>query len=174
VTNTDVQGKRDLLVWVAVLLLTWGVAAMFNGEFIMGGPPTARGVLTTLVAVLVWPTAGWFAGSRSGSGFIRLATAFWVTVVVGVPLVFGALVLGLRLTVSQGGGVVLLLGYILAAPLYGLSALLPSWDSFVYEGLMWTVVIGAAAFTMTLGTYLLRRRIGRDTAEAAPKHGSEA
>jgi hypothetical protein len=160
VTHAESQkGKLALPVWAAILLLAWVVAASFNaGEVIMGGPPPASGVVTTLVAIFAWPAAGWFAGSRSGAGFARLATVFWVTVVVGAPLVFWALIEGPGLTVSQGGGVLLLLGFVLTAPLYGVAALLPTWDSFAYETLLWTVVIGVSVWGMTLVAHLVRRR----------------
>ena len=77
-----------MLVASVILPLTWVVAGVVNanGSF-MGNVPTAAGSVTSLVAVCVWPVAGWFAGSRSGTGFLRLATVFWVTVVVGAPLV---------------------------------------------------------------------------------------
>ena len=164
VTDAESQGKRDLRVWAVVLLLVWAVAGALNaGEFIMGGTPTARGVAATLLAICVWPVAGWFAGSRSWAGFIRLVTAFWITVVVGIPLAFWA-AKATEGTAFGGVGLVPLSAlFALAAPLYGLSALLPPWES-ILQG----ATTGAAGFAVTMFAYLLRRRIGSRSAQAGP------
>ena len=158
------SGKRGSLVAAVILPLTWLVAGAVNANgFIMGSTPSAAGVVTTLVTACAWPVAGWFAGSQSEAGFIRLATVFWITVVAGAPLVFWALNTAPGMTVSQGGMVLPILLFALAAPLYGLTAVLPSWEPIVQ-----TVVIGVAIFAMTLVGYLARRRIGRRSAQAGP------
>lgn len=154
--------KRGWRVVAVILPLSWVVAGLVNaGGFIMGYAPTAAGVVATLVAVCAWLVAGWLAGSRSGTRFVRFATVFWTAVVAGTPLVFWVLTVAPGRTVSQGGIVLPLLLFALVAPLYGLYALLPPWEPIVQGA-----VIGAAVFAMTLVTYLVRRRIGRRFAEA--------
>jgi hypothetical protein len=157
VTHAGARGKRGLLVGAGILLLTWAVAGAVNAvEFIMGYAPSAVGAVATLVAACAWPMAGWFAGSRSGTGFIRSAAVFWIAVAAGAPLVLWALNRAGGLTVSQGGAVLPLLLFVLAAPLHGLTAALPSWEPAVQ-----TAVIGVAVFVLTLVSYLVRRRIER-------------
>lgn len=159
-TNAETQGKRGARVGVWVLLLAWAVAGVINaGGFLMGNTPSASGVATTLVAVCVWPIAGWFAGSQPGAGLVRFATAFWIAVVAGAPLVLWALNTAPGLSAMQGGFVLPLLLFALAAPLYGLAAALPSLEPMVQ-----TMVVGLAVFSMTLAAYLARRRVGRRSA----------
>jgi len=107
------------------------------------------------VVVCAWPVAGWFAGSKSRAGFVRFAAVFWTIVVAGGPLVFWALIAAPGLTTSQGGWVLPLLLFALAAPLYGLVAMFPYQTAIV-----WTAGIGVVVLAMTLGAYLSGRRIG--------------
>ena len=154
---SETRGKRVWLVEAVVLLLAWVAAGVANsGGFIMGDVPSIVGVVTTLVVVFTWRLAGWFAGSGSKAGFVRFAAVFWITVVAGGPLVFWALTVAPGLTVSQGGWVLPLLLFVVAAPLYGLVALLPYQSAVV-----WTAGIGVAVLAMTLGAYSAGRRIGR-------------
>jgi hypothetical protein len=179
VTLDEALGKRGLLVWAVILLIAWVVAGVINsGEFIMGRAPTPAGVAVTLVAVCSWLLAGWFAGLRSEGGFARLATVFWVGVVVGGPLDVWAVTLldGLRASQSVWGtdqsvwalllgllgSVLLLLIFACAAPLYGLYALLPQ----AWEPIVQCSVTGAAVFAVILGAYFAGRWIGRRSSQA--------
>jgi hypothetical protein len=148
-----------LLVGAGILLLTWAVAGVVNFDSALlnlGANPSAAGVVATLVAVCAWPLAGWLAGSRPGTSFIRFATVFWITIAAGAPLLFWAL------DSAGASGWVLLLYLPLGLPLYGLSGVLPSWGQPVAQ----TVVIGVAAFAMTLAAYYARRRIGGRRSDA--------
>jgi len=167
-TNSEARRARGLLVAAVTLLVTWAAAGVVNAnQFLMGNVPSATGVVVSLMAVCIWPVVGWFAGSQSGTGFLRLATAFWATVVVGTPLVAWAFSSAPGLTVMQGGFVLPLLLFALAAPLYGLVALLPTWDPFAWETILWTVVIGVSVFGVTLSAYLVQRRRTRRRATGA-------
>ena len=160
-TDTGVHGKRRSLVMTGILLLTWAIAGVTNANAsLMGGTPTAVGIASTLVAICVWPVAGWLGGLQHESSFLRLATVFWAVVALGSPVAAWALISAPGLSVIQGGFLLPLLLFVLAAPLYGLTALMPTWDSFSYETLMWTTVVGAAAFTITMAACLARRRVG--------------
>jgi hypothetical protein len=159
--TAEYRGRHSLLVTAVVLAFTWSVAGLLNANgFIMGNTPSAAGVVASLAAVCVWPVAGWFAGSQSGQGFLRLTTVFWIMVIAGTPLMAWGYVSGPGMTA------LLLLVFALAAPVYGLAALLPTWDPFAWETLLWTVVIGLAALSMTLATYCIRRRIGMRSVQA--------
>jgi hypothetical protein len=171
--------RRHEPVIVVVLLLLWAVAGVINaGEFIMGYAPSAVGVAATLVLACCWLVAGWFAGLRFEEGFVRVATAFWISVVVGGPLDVWAVTLleGLRASQSVWGTnhsvwmillgqlvtVPFLLIFVFTAPLYGLYALLPqSWEPIVQGA-----ATGAAVFAMTLAAYFAGRHIGRRSAES--------
>ena len=157
-TQTETRGARGLRVVAGILLLAWVVAGVVNAiGCIMGNTPTPLGTLATLVAVCAWPIAGWFAGSQSGRGFVRLATIFWVAVVAGIPLVYWALVALSVEIVSQVGYLLL---FALMAPLYGLVGMLPNRAVTVAA-----VGVGVAVLAMTLGAYLAGRRIGGRSAE---------
>jgi hypothetical protein len=143
-------------VAAAILLVTWAIAGLVN-DFIMGGPPTTVGVAATLVAVCAWIVTGWLAGSRSTGGFVRSATAFWALVVVGAPAVFWMLTVAPGREFSEGGWInvlLLLLLFVLMAPLYGLYALLPAWEPIAQSAF-----VGITIFAMTLAAYYAGRRI---------------
>ena len=161
-TETKTWGNRGLLAAAAILLLAHAMAGAVNAiGFIMGNPPTPLGILATLVVVCAWPIAGWIAGSRSGGGFLRLATVFWVFVVAGIPLVRWVLVDLPGRSVSQGGLVPFLLWFALLAPLYGLVAMLP------YQAApLWAACMGVAVLAATLAAYFAGRRIRKRSAQA--------
>jgi hypothetical protein len=173
--------RRHEPVIVVVLLLLWAVAGVINaGEFIMGYAPSAVGVAATLVVVCCWLVAGWFAGLRFEEGFVRVATVFWISVVVGGPLDVWAVTLleGLSASQSVWGTnqsvwvrllgqfltVPYLLIFVFMAPLYGLYALLPqSWEPIAQ-----CPATGAAVFAVILAAYFAGRHVGRRHAQADP------
>ena len=78
--------RQRTLVTTVIPLLAWVVAGVANyDQFWMGDTPSVLGTTATLVAIGAWPLAGWFSGRRFGSGFIRLASVFWIAVVIGAP-----------------------------------------------------------------------------------------
>ena len=155
---------RTILWPAAIALLTWVAAGVANSAaFIMGNPPAGLGVATTLVAVCAWLVAGWFAGARRATGFVRFATVFWIAVLVGAPLAFWALNASPGMSATQGGWVLPLLLFALMAPLYGLYALLPAWEPIAQAA-----ALGVTAFAMTLVAYVAGRRISGTDGNEAP------
>lgn len=158
------SGKSGMPAVAVVLPLVWATAGAANAVgFIMGGPPSAVGMIATLVAACAWPAAGWYAASQSRTGFIRLATVFWITVVAGAPLALWALTSAEGMTVSQGEIVLPAILFALAAPLYGLAGALPSWEPAVQ-----TMLVGLVVFALTVLAYVARQRIGRRSARTSP------
>lgn len=160
------------VAWMAILLLAWVAAAAFNaGGFIMGGAPSVAGMAATTIAVVVWPVAGWFTAPNRSAFFIRIAITFWIIVAAGTPLVFWILSEGPGLSASRGGGALLIIGFGLAAPLYGLAGALPGFGLFAYSALLWTVIIAVAAFALTMGAFFysahLIGRLGLQGADEA-------
>lgn len=151
---------RGFLIEAVVLLLVWAVAGATNSiGFIMGNEPTIVGVVTTLLVVGTWLFVGWFAGSRSKTGFLRFAVVFWIIVAAGAPLVLWALNAAPGLTIIQGGWILPLLLFVISAPLYGVVAMLP-----YQAAATWTAGVGIAVLAMTLGAYLAGRRMGSRSA----------
>lgn len=166
----ETRGKSGWLGQLVVLLLVWVVAGVTNsGGFIMGNAPTTFGTVTTLIVVLAWLLAGWLAGVGSKTGFVRFAAVFWVAMVVGGPLVFWALTAAPGMTILQGGWVLPLLLFVVAAPLYGLVALLP-----YQAAVVWTAGMGVAVLAMTLGSYSPGRRVVRRSPAAKQTHPADA
>ncbi len=167
-TMIETRGSRGLFVEVAVTLIVWIAAGVINsGGFIMGTEPSAAGVVATLVVLVIWLSAGWLAGSGSKAGFVRFGTVFWLIVVAGGPLVFWALTAAPGMSVMQGGWLLPLLLFVVAAPLYGLVGMLP------YQlAVVWTSCIGATVFVSALGAYSAGRHIGRRAAR--PNKGIDA
>jgi hypothetical protein len=154
------SGKRVLFVAAGILTLTWVVAGVVNLDSAWwGANPPVAGRLATFVAVCAWPVVGWWVASQPGTGFIRFASVFWLTVAAGAPLVVWALDLA-----GESGWAALVVGVPLGVPLYGLSEALPSWGQPMAQ----IVVIGVATLAMTLASHLARRRIGRHSAHADP------
>jgi len=108
-----------------------------------------------------WPPHVRRPGLRTPLPGTLTATIFWITIVAGTPLVFWALTAAPGRTVSQGGIVLPLLLFALMAPLYGLYALLPSWEPVVQAA-----ITSAAVFATTMAAYLIRRHVWRPAAEA--------
>jgi hypothetical protein len=153
--------RRRLPMTTAILLLTWAAAYGANdSQFWMGSAPSVLGVVASLVAVGAWPAAVWFLDPPSGSGFVRLATGFWVAVVAGTPVVAWMWSASGGLTVGQGYGVVLLLMRALEVPLYGLTGLLLMGEP------MKTMLLGAGVFAVTLVAYVAKRHVGRPTSQS--------
>lgn len=156
--------RRGLPWLFAIPLLAWIAAGVVSsGAFIMGDPPDSSNVAATLVAVCAWIVAGWFAGAWRSRGFIRFAIVFWVAAVAGAPLTFWALNASTGMSASQGGFVLPLLLFVLVAPLYGLYALLPTW-----EPIMQAATVGLAAFAVTVVAYATGWRTHRAGGSEAP------
>lgn len=150
---------------VTVLLLTWVAAGAANATgVIMGLAPTPVGVIATSVMVCSWLAAGWLAGAQSETGFVRSAVVVWAIILVGGPIAFWALTVSPGGSVTQGGWVLPLVYFSLAAPLYGLSALLSPFAAQVQSE-----IIGIATLAMTLLVY----RISRNRAKVAVRAGAE-
>lgn len=150
---------------VTVLLLMWVAAGVANANgLIMGLAPTPVGVITTSLMVCSWLLAGWLAGTWADNGLIRFVVVAWMIILVGAPLASWALNASPGMSAAQGGWVLPLLCLALAAPLYGLSALLPPLATLAQGA-----IIGVATLTMTLAAY----SVSRHRAEIAVSPDSE-
>ncbi|TLM78805.1 MAG: hypothetical protein FDZ70_03865 [Actinobacteria bacterium] len=152
---------RRTLVTAAVLLLAWVTAGVTNdGRFWTGSLPTAAGAIATLVAVGLWPVAGALSGRSSAPGFAAAATIFWAAVVAGAPVLAWAW--SVPMTATGGAYAVMTLMRALLVPLYGLTgAASGAAASSPWTSLLPTMGLGAAAYALTLGAYLIARRAGR-------------
>ena len=149
-----VTAKHRLRAAALFLLFAWVVAGVTNANaWFFGSAPTTLGTVATLVAVGAWPVVGWSMGRRALPGFIRLATVSWMLVLIGTPLAY----FPAKSTGGETPGtLVLALGYFaLAGPLYGVSAILPSWEYWAQA-----VVIGVVVFAVTLVAYFGARTSG--------------
>ncbi|MDZ4178315.1 MAG: hypothetical protein U1E29_03645 [Coriobacteriia bacterium] len=160
---------------VLILPLTWLAAGIANfGLSIYGNTPSVVGIIATFLAIAAWPVAGLAAGRFLRTAlFVRLALGFWA-VVSCAPVVY---LLTLDAVPPQGlaYGLVLMLMGILVLPLYGLTAVLPSWEpvvrAIVIDGAVaQTLIIGPVVLASSVAAFVAGRRI-RDSKNALPSDG---
>lgn len=150
------KARRRALRLAALALVPWPIAALLNaGEFIMGGPPSGSGVVASIAAACAWPIAAALAGPRSRWSLVRTATGFWFAITAGAPAVGWLLNVSPGRTMSQGGWLLPLMLFALAAPLYGLYSLLPAWEPMTQ-----LAVVGLACFAMTMAAHFAAHCLG--------------